>query len=91
MTQEEREKIFKALETRQVRAICPICKIGRLTLVNGYFKKVLSDDYKSPVIGGRYLPSIILICNNCGFVSQHALGALGLLHNQNSDAETDGK
>ena len=59
MTQEEKEKIIKALETRQVRAICPVCRTGTFTLVNGYFKEVLSDDYKSSVISGRYLPSVI--------------------------------
>ena len=25
------------------------------------------------------IPTIAIVCNNCGYISQHALGALGLL------------
>jgi hypothetical protein len=30
-------------------------------------------------LGGLGIPSIAIICNRCGFISQHALGTLGLL------------
>lgn len=86
MTQEERLKILKALDERKISSLCPFCKKGTLTLVDGYVGHFLNEDYSKQMLSGRYMPSILLVCNHCGFLSMHALGALGLLpHNDQSE------
>ncbi|MCY3731419.1 MAG: hypothetical protein OXF98_08765 [Rhodospirillaceae bacterium] len=53
-----------------------------MTLVDGYFNQTVQDDMSELVIGGASIPSIVTACTNCGFLSQYALGALGLLPHQ---------
>lgn len=31
------------------------------------------------------LPFVMIVCNNCGFISQHTIGSLGLLDKKNKD------
>jgi hypothetical protein len=35
--------------------------------------------------GGQTVPAAAIVCNRCGFLSQHALGALGLLPKNESN------
>lgn len=79
MKSEERENIKKALEERGVKAPCPRCGNEKFFLTEGYFVQSLQDEAKGIVIGGPGLPSVVVVCTHCGFISQHALGVLGLL------------
>jgi transcription elongation factor Elf1 len=85
MTQEEKEKIKKALEERQAKNPCPRCNNEKFSLTDGYFVQSLQSEARGIIIGGLGLPSVILVCTRCGFMSQHALGSLGLLEISNSD------
>ena len=58
---------------------CPMCGHNKFTIADGYFTPILQKDLTSYKLGGASIPSIIIICTNCGFMSQHALGVLGLL------------
>lgn len=58
-----------------------MCSNQGFSLAEGYFNNILNFDLKGGmVLGGPTIPTIALICNNCGFTSQHALGVLGLLN-----------
>lgn len=85
MTNEEKEKIIKALEERDAKNPCPRCSNDVFNLVDGYFVQSLQEKAKGVVIGGLSLPSVVVVCNKCGFMSQHALGAIGLLSIQDND------
>lgn len=78
---EKRRKIAAKLAEVGVRGGCPMCKKERSwVLADGYFNEPIQGDLdQGLVIGGPSIPSVALICSNCGFMSQHALGALGLL------------
>lgn len=58
---------------------CPMCGNTNFTLTDGYFSPVMQDDLNTFKLGGPSVPTVSIICNNCGFLSQHAMGMLGLL------------
>jgi hypothetical protein len=67
---------------------CPMCGNTHFAISDSYFQNVLQDDINTTTLGGPSVPTIAIICTNCGFVSQHALGILGLLP---SEGDADGK
>jgi ribosomal protein L37E len=71
--------IIKALESAGVKLPCPRCGNDSFTLLNGYFNHTIQNDPKGMVLGGPSLPSVVVACDRCGYLSQHALGILGLL------------
>lgn len=83
INQEQKQKIVIELGKRLPKMVCPMCSHKKFVLVEGYFNNNLQQDFDSFSIGGSSIPSIAIICENCGFVSQHALGVLGLLPKEN--------
>jgi hypothetical protein len=86
-SQERKDKIVKALTEKGVRLPCPRCGNQRFTLVDGYFSEPIQGELGGIVLGGPTIPSIVTICTQCGFISQHALGALGLLPKEEENNE----
>ncbi len=84
LNQEQRDKIIKALTDHGARLPCPRCGNDAFTLLDGYFNQVIQTELKGIVLGGRTVPSIVVACNRCGYLSQHALGILGLLPKEES-------
>ncbi len=78
-SQEQKDKIIRALESRGAKQPCPRCGNNNFTLVDGYFNQPIQTELAGLVIGGPSIPSIVVVCTRCGFMSQHALGVLGLL------------
>lgn len=81
LTQEQKQKIIDTLNAKGVKPTCPMCGHKNFILADGYFNNQMQTDFQSFAIGGPSIPSIATACSNCGFISQHALGVLGLLGN----------
>ena len=81
LTQEEKQKIIETLKQRGVNASCPMCGNKNFIIADGYFNQTMQKDFQNIALGGPAIPTIATVCSNCGFVSQHALGVLGLLNN----------
>lgn len=79
ISEERKKEIVKALEDRGAKLPCPRCGNQQFTLLDGYFNQSIQTELKGMVLGGPSIPSVVIACNRCGFLSQHALGALGLL------------
>jgi len=79
MDQQEKEKIIKALQDRFVNHGCPRCGNQSFSLFEGYVNHPLQEKLKNMVLGGPTIPAVVTVCTRCGFLSEHALGALGLL------------
>jgi len=79
MKEDEKQRIIQALEERGAKLPCPRCGNQQFTLVDGYFNQTIQTELKGMVIGGPSVPSVVVVCTRCGYMSQHALGALGLL------------
>lgn len=90
MDQEKKVEIIRALNEKHVQLPCPRCGNSSFTLIDGYFNEMIQPNVNTLNIGGPSIPSIVTACNNCGYLSQHALGALGLLPNTGSE-EKNGK
>ena len=79
LTKEQKEEIIKILEERGVKLPCPRCRSNNFTVLDGYFVQTIQTQVSSVTLGGTSVPSVVIACQNCGYLIQHALGALGLL------------
>ena len=83
LTEEKKREIVDLLQARLAkngRALkCPMCGHNHFTAADAYFLNMLVTDLKAVPFGGPAVPATSIICLNCGFISQHALGILGLL------------
>lgn len=79
LNNEQKKKIAETLEKKQHALTCPMCQNKNFIMADGYFNNNMQTDFGSFSIGGPTIPTIAIVCSNCGFVSQHALGVLGLL------------
>ncbi|GJQ22182.1 MAG: hypothetical protein HBSIN02_25370 [Bacteroidia bacterium] len=80
LSEADKKKIVDKLTEKGVRAGCPMCGHRNFVLADGYLNHPIQSNPKAGfVFGGPSIPTIAIICSNCGFTSQHALGVLGLL------------
>ena len=87
---EQKRKIVDELAKRIQRPLtCPMCQNNSFTLADGYFHNTLQSDLVTISIGGQNMPTVAIICTKCGFVSQHALGILGLLPKTNNNESNE--
>ena len=78
-SQEQKETIVRALMEKGARLPCPRCGNPNFTLLDGFFNQPIHPELGNIMLGGPSIPSVVTVCTRCGFMSQHALGALGLL------------
>ena len=83
----EKKEILKALEERGAKLPCPRCGNQSFTVIDGYFNQTIQTALKGMVLGGPSVPSVVVVCNRCGYLSQHALGVLGLLPKEEAKNE----
>ena len=80
---EKKAELIQALTERlsksDKRSVCPMCGHTHFTIADAYLSNTLQADFNSVTLGGPSIPSLAIICTNCGFISQHSLGILGLL------------
>lgn len=79
MEKETKEKIRKALQEKGVNKPCHRCDIGAFDIV-GYGFVTLNNTPADIKIGGPGIPSVLIACVNCGLITEHALGPLGLMN-----------
>ena len=80
MTAEEKQKIIDALSRKGAIHVCPRCGEKEFTLLEGYFNQIIQQTITGGMImNGPSVPSVVVVCNNCGYMSQHAIGVLGLM------------
>lgn len=77
MDDARKQRIIEALSSKGLQA-CPRCRNSNFEFLGETFLG-LQDQPGTLVIGGPSIPVALVACTNCGFISQHALGALGLL------------
>ncbi|MBY0536620.1 MAG: hypothetical protein K2P88_12290 [Chitinophagaceae bacterium] len=79
LTEQQKQDIVKRLSEKAPNLRCPMCQTNAFSLADGYFVNTMQSDFNSLALGGQAIPTVAIVCNNCGFVSQHAVGSLGLL------------
>ena len=84
----DREEVARIIRQRGVNLPCHRCGSTTFTVVDGYSRLVLQDEITtSIVLGGNTVPVALVGCSNCGAITPHALGALGLLPNAEADSD----
>jgi hypothetical protein len=79
----KKQEIAQKIETR-LRAFghglrCPMCNHTKFSIADAYVTFGLQDDLNAMSLGGPSIPAAAIVCENCGFISTHALGVLGML------------
>lgn len=82
-SEEKKKELIRALNDRlrkyKTPLKCPMCGNMHFSLADAYIRNELQADLKKVNLGGPSIPAIAIVCENCGFMSQHAIGVLGLL------------
>lgn len=72
--------IIDTLTERGATKPCSRCGNLPHTLVDGFFNHSINNSLNEGlVVGGPSIPVVVTACNTCGHLSEHAIGALGLL------------
>ena len=76
----DRDQVAKILTERGAVKPCHRCGHTNFSVIEGYSTITLQDSLDGGIVlGGPSVPVAMVACQNCGAVTQHALGALGLL------------
>lgn len=79
MDELKKKQIIDALSKRVDSFVCPICHQAKYSFVDGFSLDIIQQQYKVLQIGGRIMPKVTLVCNNCGHIDNFSLGVLGLM------------
>jgi hypothetical protein len=77
LTDRQKETIQSSLQSK-IRGNCPMCNSSNWSLENQVVATTATSLGGGMAMGGPYIPMVQLVCTNCGFVSHHAVGALGI-------------
>ena len=82
-------KNIKALKERVGDTYtCPICHHTNFIVINGTFRQDVQTKPDAITMGGPGISSMVLICDHCGFISQHALEILNKVENTDANNKT---
>jgi hypothetical protein len=92
-TEEEKNLVLEALKSHGAMTACPRCANANFLLLDGYTQITLHRDRPTENLSkANLVPAVSMACMQCGFISTHALGALGLLQRFESQAaRTEGR
>lgn len=77
----EHDKIGKILTERGAVHPCHRCGHTNFSVIDGYSHFSIQNVLDGSVsLGGPSVPVAMVACNNCGAITPHALGALGLMN-----------
>ena len=80
----DREEIVAALNEKGANNECHRCGHEEFSVADGYSFVNLSDDLYNQTVQGPIIPTFLVICNNCGAITHHALGAYMELEDEKS-------
>lgn len=78
MEQKRLNELVDALTNKGVNLPCPRCSHAKFSVV-GESLIPIQEDPNAFSIGGPSIPTIIIACDNCGYISQHASAPLGVM------------
>lgn len=73
------EESIKLIRSRLPVLECPMCHNRKFELIDGLFFNALQQDANTLQLGGPSIPAVVLMCENCGMLSQHSAIKLGIL------------
>jgi hypothetical protein len=73
---DDKHRIVAALKARGAGS-CPRCRDSQWT-VSEYSRIEVQATMERDTAEGTTIPAIMIVCENCGFIAQHALQPLGV-------------
>jgi ribosomal protein S27AE len=89
MSEENQKRIIEILTNKGAIKNCPRCGNDTFGVLGGYINLMLSKEIGSIILGGPTVPTIVTYCQKCGFISQHAAGALGIIPEKDNKGGKD--
>lgn len=83
----ERDTITQKLSERKAQAACPSCGNNNWA----FPQEAAQLPQWSNVFPAPGIPTVVMICNNCGYIRLHALAPLGLIPKENEGAKNESK
>lgn len=77
LSESKKQEIARKLNSKGINK-CPMCGGSHFDVIDGYVRVEVQENLNDVLMGGPFVPSCAIACNNCGFISHHALAALGL-------------
>ncbi|MGH3789193.1 MAG: hypothetical protein ACRDRU_11735 [Pseudonocardiaceae bacterium] len=90
LTSEQRQQVADRLRELGATMPCPRCTDISFSLVDELAVVPVCSQVGGSLVGGLALPAALLVCNQCGFLSYHALTKLGLAEEIVGDAAAEG-
>ncbi len=84
MDNDQKINIAETLQAKGVTRPCPRCSTNQFDIIGKTFLP-LNESPNKIAIGGPTIPSIVIACTNCGFLTYHALGPLGLMPKEKTE------
>ena len=78
MDENRKQEIAKALNQKGVNRPCPRCGNNRFALVDESYISIQSN-LAVMNIGGPVIPTVIVACEQCGYITEHAQAVLGVM------------
>ena len=76
----DKNEIIKLLKERGATNPCQRCGKSSFSVIDNYSTLNLHNELDGSIrISGPNVPVALVVCTNCGAITAHALGALGLL------------
>jgi hypothetical protein len=85
----DKSEIAKILTSKGALHPCHRCGGKNFSILDGFSKLLIDNDLtqiQTITIGGPTVPIVMVVCNNCGAITMHAMGALELMP-KNGDKE----
>ena len=79
LTDEQRSRVLARLTERIGDPKCPLCSTNRWIVSDEFVSLVSQWDIRHLNIVGRGFPSLVIICQTCGFTALLNMVVLGLL------------
>jgi phage terminase large subunit GpA-like protein len=78
----DKQRIVSALKSRGAGS-CPRCDDSQWT-VSEYLRIDVQETSERNDTSGASIPAVMIVCQHCGFIAQHALQPLGLWRNEST-------
>jgi len=88
----DKDEIIQVLLKKGAVHPCHRCGVSSFSVIDGFSKLIVEKDLEEIQnlnLGGPTIPVIMIACNNCGAITMHGMGALGLLPTTN-EVKRDG-
>lgn len=82
------KEVEEKLTQKGALNVCHRCGHGNFAILEGFSSLFLQPDLSNiggVTIGGPVVPVVYVACQNCGAITPHAIGALGLLPQEMTD------